>query len=126
MARVPLFSECSKRDLARIATIADEIDLPVGRVLTKEGARGHEFFVLLEGTAEVRQDGRAVAALGPGDFFGEIALVADSARTATVTATSDVRALVVTARAFRDLLRSRPEIQAKVLAAVASRLAASL
>jgi cAMP-dependent protein kinase regulator len=126
MAGVPLFSHCSKGELARIARLADEVDLPAGRVLTKEGARGREFFVLLEGTADVRRGAHSLPPLGPGDFLGEIALVTDKARTATVTATSPVRALVIHDRAFRQLLRERPEIQTKVLQAVAARLAATL
>jgi CRP/FNR family cyclic AMP-dependent transcriptional regulator len=126
MRDVPLFSRCSRGELRRIAKLADEIDLPAGKVLTKEGARGREFFVLLEGTADVRRDTRLLPSLGPGDFFGEIALVTDAPRTATVTATSPVRALVITDRAFRELLRNSPDIQGKVLEAVASRLAATL
>jgi len=126
IARVPLFSRCSKKDLRRIARLADEIDLPPGKVLTEQGARGREFFVLLEGSAEVRQDDRLLQTLGPGDFLGEIALVADVPRTATVTASSPVRALVITDRTFRALLREQPDIQGKVLDAVASRFAASL
>jgi CRP/FNR family transcriptional regulator, cyclic AMP receptor protein len=124
MAEVPLFSRCSKRELAQIARLADEIDLPAGKVLAREGARGREFFVLLEGTADVHRDAHLLRSLGSGDFMGEIALVADVPRTATVTATSPVRALVITDRAFRELLRSSPQIQGKVLEAVASRLAA--
>jgi CRP/FNR family cyclic AMP-dependent transcriptional regulator len=126
MAKVPLFSRCSKGELRRIGQIADEVDLPAEKTLTKEGARGREFFVLLEGTADVRRDTRLVAPLGPGDFFGEIALVTDVPRTATVKTTSPVRALVITDRAFRELMRKSPEIQRKVLEAVASRLAATL
>ncbi len=126
IARVPLFSRCSKKDLQRIARLADEIDLSAGKVLTEQGARGREFFVLLQGSAEVRQDDRLLQTLGPGDFLGEIALVADVPRTATVTASSPVRALVITDRTFRALLREQPDIQGKVLDAVASRFAASL
>jgi CRP/FNR family transcriptional regulator, cyclic AMP receptor protein len=91
--------------------------------MIREGERGREFFVLLEGTAEVTKDGRKINTLGPGDFFGEIALVSDSPRTATVTATSPVHTLVVTDRAFRRLLDDVPEIQRKVLLALAERLA---
>jgi CRP-like cAMP-binding protein len=126
MERVPLFARCSKKELASIASLADEVDLPAGKVLTSEGDRGREFFVLLEGSAEVRRDGQELPPLGAGDFFGEIALVTDKARTATVTAASPMRALVITDRAFRELLRNSPEIQGKVLAAVADRLAATL
>ena len=126
MEKVPLFARCSKRELASIASLADEVDLPAGKVLTTEGDRGREFFVLLEGSADVRSDGRQLPPLAAGDFFGEIALVTDKARTATVTAASPMRALVITDRAFRELLRNSPEIQGKVLAAVADRLAAAL
>jgi CRP/FNR family cyclic AMP-dependent transcriptional regulator len=126
MEKVPLFARCSKKELASIASLADEVDLPAGKVLTSEGDRGREFFVLLEGSADVRSNGRQLASLGEGDFFGEIALVTDKARTATVTATTPMRALVITDRAFRELLRNSPEIQGKVLAAVADRLAATL
>ena len=121
--QVPLFAQCSKRELGRIASIADEIDLREGKVLIREGARGAEFFVLLEGSAEVTKDGRRINTLGPGDFFGEIALVSRSPRTATVTATSPVQTLVITDRSFRRLLEESPEIQLKVLEALAKRLA---
>jgi CRP/FNR family transcriptional regulator, cyclic AMP receptor protein len=126
IGRVPLFARCSKKELARIAGIADEIDIPSGKTLTREGDRGREFFVVLEGSAEVRRETQTLSGLGAGDFFGEIALVTDKARTATVTATSPMRMLVITDRAFRELLRTSPEIQGKVLQAVADRLAATL
>ena len=126
MARVPLFCRLSKGDLARIAQLADEVDLPAGKTLTKEGSRGREFFVLLEGSADVQRNGQRIATMRGGDFFGEIALVTDVPRTATVTTISPVHALVITDRAFRELLRDSPVIQGKVLEAVASRLAHSL
>jgi CRP/FNR family cyclic AMP-dependent transcriptional regulator len=126
MERVPLFARCSKKELGKIAGLADEIDVPQGKVLTREGDRGREFFVVLEGSADVRRDTQPLPSLGTGDFFGEIALVTDKARTATVTATTPMRMLVITDRAFRELLRNSPEIQGKVLSAVADRLAASL
>jgi CRP/FNR family transcriptional regulator, cyclic AMP receptor protein len=121
--KVPLFSGCSKRDLEQIAQIADEIDLAEGKEMTREGSRGREFFVLLEGDADVTKGGSSINKLGAGDFFGEIALVSDSPRTATVTATSPVRALVITDRSFRRLLDEQPEIQRKVLVELAERLA---
>ena len=121
--RVPLFAGCSRGELGKVAQIADEIDLAAGKELIREGARGREFFVLLEGDADVTKDGRSINRLGAGDFFGEIALVSDSPRTATVTATSPVRALVITDRSFRRLLDESPEIQRKVLVALAERLA---
>ena len=121
--RVPLFAGCSKGELEQIAQIADEIDLAEGKEMTREGSRGREFFVLLEGEADVTKGGSSINKLGPGDFFGEIALISDSPRTATVTATSPVRALVITDRSFRRLLDEQPEIQRKVLMALAERLA---
>jgi CRP/FNR family transcriptional regulator, cyclic AMP receptor protein len=125
MAHVPLFSRCSRGELSRIAKLADELDFKAGKSLTREGTRGREFFVILEGQADVRQNTRILRPLGPGDFFGEIALVTDAPRTATVTAVTPMRALVITDRAFRQLLRGYPAIQGKVLEAVADRLAAT-
>jgi CRP/FNR family transcriptional regulator, cyclic AMP receptor protein len=119
----PLFAHVSKRQLAQIAQIADEIDLREGKEMTKQGSRGREFFVLLDGTADVKKNGRRINTLGPGDFFGEIALVSDTPRTATVIATSPVRALVITDRSFMRLLRDSPQIQERVLSALAARLA---
>jgi CRP-like cAMP-binding protein len=119
---VPLFEHCSQRDLDQIASIADEIDLPEGKELTREGKPGREFFVLIEGDADVRKGNRRINRLGPGDFFGEIALVTNRPRTATVLAKSPVRALVVTARDFKQLLERQPDIHGKILSAVVARL----
>jgi CRP/FNR family transcriptional regulator, cyclic AMP receptor protein len=120
--RVPLFSHCSKKELGMVAQIADEIDLPEGKTLMREGDRGREFFVLVDGNAEVRKQGRKLNSLGTGDFFGEIALVSQRPRTATVTTTSPVRALVVTEQSFRSLLDRAPDVQRKVLQALADRV----
>jgi CRP-like cAMP-binding protein len=119
---VPLFSHCSKKELGMVAQIADEIDLPEGKTLMREGDRGREFFVLVEGNAEVRKQGSKVNALGRGDFFGEIALVSHKPRTATVTTTSPSRALVVTEQSFRSLLDGAPDVQRKILLALADRV----
>ncbi len=121
--RAPLFTNCSKRELAEIASLADELDLPEGRPLIREGERGREVVVLLEGEADVTRDGVPIATMKGGDFFGEIALVSDAPRTATVVAKTPVRVLVVTDRAFRSLLERSPQIQLKVLRALAERLA---
>jgi CRP/FNR family transcriptional regulator, cyclic AMP receptor protein len=123
LKRAPLFAGCSKQELALISGIADEIDLKEGKELTRQGAPGREFFVLIEGTADVLKDGNKVNTLEGGDFFGEIALVHHAPRTATVVATSPVRALVVTERNFRRLLDGSPDIQRKVMIALADRLA---
>ena len=121
--QVPLFSRCSRAELKEIAKLADEIDLRQGKDMTREGAPGREFFVLLDGTADVRKKGRKINTLGAGDFFGEISLVSRQPRTATVTATSPVRALVVTDYSFRHLLDESPQIKTKVMEAMAERLA---
>ena len=125
LKRAPLFANCSKRELDAIGGIADEIDLKEGKELTREGKPGREFFVLVEGTADVVKKGRKVNTLEAMDFFGEIALIHESPRTATVKATSPVRALVITERNFKRLLREQPEIQRKVLEALAERVAPS-
>jgi CRP-like cAMP-binding protein len=120
---VPLFANLSKRELEEVASIADEIDFKEGKQLIREGARGREFFVLLDGAVEVTQDGHRINQLGAGDFFGEIALVLPSSvRTATVTASTPVDALVVTGQNFRSLLQRSPKIELKVLKAAAERL----
>ena len=118
----PLFSECSRKHLNEIAEIADEIDLREGKELTTEGRPGREFFVLIDGTADVKRGNRRINQMGAGDFFGEISLITQRPRTATVVATSPVRALVITDRSFRQLLEHQPEIQGKVMSAVAARL----
>jgi CRP/FNR family transcriptional regulator, cyclic AMP receptor protein len=121
--RVPLFSRCSRKELDEVAQLADEIDLNEGKEMTKEGRPGREFFVLLDGEADVKRNGRRINTLGKGDFFGEIALVSRAPRTATVVATTPVHALVITDRSFRRLLEHSPQIQSKVLEALAERLA---
>ena len=122
LRNVPLFAGCSKADLQRIAEIADELDLGEGATLIREGERGREFLVVVDGTVKVSRKGRKLRDLGAGDFIGEIALVADVPRTATVTATSPVRLLVVTDRAFRGLLEKTPSVATKVLQSLGERL----
>ena len=121
--RVPLFAACSKRELAEIASLADELVVEEGRVLIEEGRRGREFIILIEGSVDVRRGGRKVRTLTDGDFFGEIALVSNAPRTATVTTTSPARILVIVDRAFGGLLQRSPGIQQKVLETLALRLA---
>jgi CRP-like cAMP-binding protein len=123
LRQVPLFAGLSKRELEQLGRIADELDLPAGQVLIEEGTRGLEFFVLADGEVSVAQSGRRVRTLSTGDFFGEIALVTDVPRTSTVTTEAPVRVLVMTKRDFQRVLRDHPSIQAKVLEALAARLA---
>jgi CRP-like cAMP-binding protein len=122
LKRVPLFERCSQRELAQIAALADELDLPAPRDLTSEGSGGFEFIVLVQGEADVVRKGRVVNELGPGDFVGEIALVTDQPRTATVKTRGPSRILVLTASGFRALMHDVPSIQDKVLTALAARI----
>ena len=119
---VPLFAGCSKSELQRIAALADELDLAEGATLIREGETGREFIVVADGGVRVTRGGKTLRELGSGDFIGEIALVADVPRTATVTATSPVRLLVVTDRAFRSVLEQMPSIATKVLQSLGERL----
>ena len=122
ISRVPLFAGCSKRELSEIASLADELAMPAGSKLAAEGKTGYEFIVIVEGAADVKRGGRLVNRLKAGDFFGEIALVTGRKRTATVTTTEPSRLLVLTAQAFRTLLRDLPSLQLKVLDVLAERL----
>ena len=121
---VPLFSHCSKKELDRLTNELDEIEMPSGKVLTREGEMGREFVVIVEGTAEVTKNGRRVNLLGAGDFLGEIALISGEPRTATVTTTSDANLLILTARSFTRVTKEMPSVQASVLKALSERLAA--
>lgn len=119
---VPLFAGLSKRERERVARWADEIDEPAGYLLCNQGNFAHEFFVLLEGTVQVRKDDRHLTDLGPGDFFGEIALVAQDRRTATVMATTPVRAVVMHARDFGAMRTEMPAVCDRIEAAIRERL----
>ena len=123
LGQVPLFGGCSKKELAEISTLADELSFPAGTTLIQEGRQGHEFFVLVEGTVDVRAKGRKLSSLSDGAFFGEMALVSSRPRNATVTATSPIRVLVVHESGFRRLLHDSPQIQLKVLQTLADRAA---
>lgn len=123
ISRVPLFGRCSKKELRMIANLADQIEWPEGKALIKEGRPGSEFFILIEGTASVSQGGSKLRDLLAGDWAGEIALISDVPRTATVVATSPIRALVMTRGGFSQLMTDSPSIAAKVLAGLGERVA---
>ena len=126
LRHVPLFEHCSKKELQQIASIADEIDFPEGKRLITEGERGREFFILVDGTVEVRRSGRKLNVLGPGSFVGEVALLSQIPRTATVTTTSAVNVLVITDQAFTALLGEQPAIAVKVARTLAERIGETL
>jgi CRP-like cAMP-binding protein len=121
LKEVPLFSGCSKRELEEIAAVADELVFPAGRTLIEQGAAGREFIVVLDGDVEVRRDGNLLPR-GDASYFGEVALLTGAPRNATVTTTTQVDALVITARAFDHLVANSQTIRRKVIAGLASRL----
>jgi CRP-like cAMP-binding protein len=124
LAKVPIFSGCTKRELAIIARAAKEVSHREGAVIAREGERGIGLFLILDGQCGVSIGGKAKATLGPGDFFGEVALLDGGPRTATVTALSPVRLVGITGWVFRGLLMEHPSIALKTLEAVAGRLRA--
>jgi CRP/FNR family cyclic AMP-dependent transcriptional regulator len=119
---VSLFSGCSKRELQRIAKVGDETTVEAGRILMEQGDAGRQAFVILEGTAIVRRGGRKVSELGPGDTAGELALLDRGPRTAQVRAETDMRVLVLTASGLMGLLDETPNMAAKLLTSLASRV----
>jgi CRP/FNR family transcriptional regulator, cyclic AMP receptor protein len=126
LKKVPLFSRLDKKHLQAVAQITDELDLPAGKEMATEGDRGREFFVLLDGEADVKKGDVSINTMKAGDFFGEIALVTKMPRTASVTATTPVRVLVITERDFDALLKKSPEVGRNVAEALAERVAPEL
>ena len=122
LRRVPLFAALGRRELEELGSLADEIDVTDGRVLTRPGETGHEFFVVLDGTVEVDVGGRVVSQLGKGDFLGEIALIDGKPRTATTRAIGPTRLLVVGHREFHQLMDDFPTVKTCVLEALAERV----
>ena len=125
LARCPFFQGLSRGDLLKLAKITEDLEVDEGRALTREGQSGSEFFVIIDGEVGVSKDGQEIRTLGPGDFFGEIALLEDTPRTATVTAKTPLRFFVLTRQAFRSLLAHQPELEQKVLAALQERVQAT-
>lgn len=121
---VPLFSRCTKKQIAALAAQAVELALPADRELTREGARGREFMLIVRGEAKVVKNGRTIRKLGAGDFVGEIALLSGSPRTATVTTTEPTVVLVLTDRAFATVTREMPAVHSSLVQALSERLAA--
>ena len=118
----PLFEGLSRRQLAELARLTDDLEVAAGTVLCKEGSRGHEFFVITDGQAAVTRGDEHLATLGNGDFFGEMALLEPVRRTATVAAATPLRVFIVSARAFESVLATDPKIERTVLRTLARRL----
>ena len=123
LKEAPLFAGLSRKELAQLARVSEDLEVEPGKVLCKEGETGHEFFVIVDGKVKVTRKGRRVTTRGGGDFVGEIALLEDVPRTATVTAETPVRLFVLTRKDFRHLLDENPGVERKVLRALARRLA---
>jgi CRP-like cAMP-binding protein len=123
LKRVPLFAGLSKKHLAELARVTDDLAVEPGTVICREGALGQEFFVLVDGEVEVTKGGKRIAARGGGEFFGEVALLATVKRTATVTAATPVRCFVMLRGDFRRVLEENPGLRAKVMDAMGERLA---
>ncbi len=122
LARVPLFAGLSHKDLRQVSSLATRLDLPEGKELTRQGQPGNEFLVILKGQVEVRIDGEVVATRGPGEYVGEIALLDDRPRTATVVAKTPVSVDVIGRREFMGLVATQPAIAEQLLATMAQRL----
>lgn len=122
LSSIWLFSGCSNRELRTLRRAAEEIEVPEGRVLCEEGTIGREFFFILDGTASVKRRNRTVARLGPGKYFGELALLDRRPRSATVVSDTDMTLLVLGQRQFNGVLEAIPSLSRKLLAAMATRL----
>jgi CRP-like cAMP-binding protein len=118
---VPLFDSLSSDERRAIAPHADEIEVPEGTELVRQGEFAYEFFVLEDGTADVMRDGERIAELGPGDFLGEMGIVGKVVRNATVVTTSPARAIVMTEQALRSMTVTNPAVADRITAAVEER-----
>ena len=125
LKKVPLFADLNDKELERIASVMQERRFKAGDTLTEQGSSGIGFFVIEDGTADVTVDGEARRTIGPGEYFGEIALLSDSTRTrtATITATTDMLAYGMTAWEFKPLVESNSDLAWKMLTAMAAKLA---
>lgn len=119
---VPIFAGLGRREIERLGQLCDEVDLPAGRVLMRQGESGGEAIVIVEGRARVERDGRTVAERTSGDVIGEISLLGEGPRTATVTLTEPSRLLVIGHREFHTLMDEMPSVRLTILSALAQRI----
>ncbi len=122
LGNVPLFAGLSKRDLQRVGKVSEEVSVDADRTIVDQGRTGHEFFLILDGTASVRRNGRKTATLGKGQFFGELALLDRGPRSASVVADTPMTLLVLGQREFTGVLDEVPAMAHKMLASMAGRL----
>jgi len=123
LRKAPLFEGLSKKELLEVARVTEDLHVPAGTVLCKEDTLGREFYVIVDGTIDVTRSGKKIATRGAGDFVGEIALLTSARRTATVTAATPVRCLILMRGDFRRVLDENRSIERKVMEALAERLA---
>lgn len=122
LQKIPIFSRLGKSELLRLGQLADEVDVPAGRVLMRQGERGAEMFIIASGRVGIDRDGQHVAELGPGDWLGEMAILAEGERSATATTSEPCRLFVLAHREFHALMDDYPAVRSAVLACVAERL----
>lgn len=124
LSQVPMFAACNQRELRKIASVADQVEVAKGETLMTEGTPGREFFLIVDGTAKVTLRGKKLATLGPGEFLGEMALLDQGPRSATAVAETPLTLLVVQARDFSNLLEEVPVVTRKIMRGMAGRLRA--
>jgi CRP/FNR family cyclic AMP-dependent transcriptional regulator len=122
IARIPIFSTCSKKELKEISRLLSSLVVKAGDKLTEQGQRGNEFMIIETGTATVLRDGKEIGQLGPADFFGELAMLAEAPRTATVVANGDMVVWTVSRQEFTSMLRQNPSTAMSVLTSAVKRL----
>jgi CRP/FNR family cyclic AMP-dependent transcriptional regulator len=119
---IPIFSKCGRSGLKKVAKLVDEVELPDGHVIMREGETGNEMFLIVSGKARADRKGRKLAVLGPGAAFGEMALIAEGKRNATVTADGPLRVFVVGHREFHSLMDSHPGFRMQILEGLANKV----
>jgi CRP/FNR family transcriptional regulator, cyclic AMP receptor protein len=122
LEQVPLLSEVTQRDRQRLAKTMKERTFPAGREVVVEGRNGVGFFIIADGTAAVSIGNRVIKMLGPGDYFGEMALLHGGERTATVTADSELHCLTITSWGFKSFVQEHPKVAWVLLQTLAQRM----
>lgn len=122
LGEISIFKECSAKELKSISRLLTQVTVRPGAVLTKQGDPGREFMIIVDGQATVRRDGKVLATLGPGDFFGELAVIAGVPRNATITADTEMTIDALNRREFSSLLDESPKIAKKILVGAVTRL----
>ena len=125
LKQIALFSACTNKELELISAATTQLRFPAGETLARQGENGHEFMVMVDGTARVEIGGQTIATIGPGEFFGEIALLDGGPRTATVIAETDTVVEVIGQREFSGLVEDSPHLAKKLLVGLARRLRAA-